>query len=125
LNGRQGACRPHQYEPGKRSTGRFRWIEHCDSGSWRPAWRRVSTNEFWQRIVQAEAETPSALVTRFAERLNLVFGPAFVGGSVCLGPATGRIAGRFWHARHDNAQSTEDLSSRYVRLMDPYQMPRH
>jgi hypothetical protein len=36
----------------------------------------------------------------------------------------GLLAG-YWHARHDNTQASEELSARYVRLMDPYQMPRH
>ena len=79
----------------------------------------------WQRIALLEANPRLGVWSRCRAWLNAAFarpvtGVAYV--SVLL--LAGLLAG-YWHARHDNAQISDQLSSRYVRSMDPYQMPHH
>jgi hypothetical protein len=94
-------------------------------------WRQTASlaprfNErVWQRIARAEAARPAGWWARGVLWVNLALSrPSLAAVYVSALLLTGLLAG-YWHARHDNAQAVEELSSRYVRLMDPYQMPRH
>jgi hypothetical protein len=94
---------------------------------WRPSVSLAPrfNERVWQRIVRQEAEIPAALWLRCAQWLNGVFArPSLAVTYVSTLLLAGLLAG-YWHARHDNTQASEELSARYVRLMDPYQMPRH
>jgi hypothetical protein len=78
----------------------------------------------WQRIKRAEA-TPK---TPFWERLfaaiqaalaRPAFATAYVGVFLFAGVGAG-----YWQAENRSAQVKLDLQARYVRTVDPYQMPR-
>jgi hypothetical protein len=79
----------------------------------------------WQRIAREEAQTPATLWAQLTSWVSQALArPSLAVAYLALLMLSGLLAG-YWHARHDNAQAAEELSTRYVRLIDPYQMPRH
>jgi len=79
----------------------------------------------WHRIEREEVDARTSLWAQWMGWINV----ALTQRSLALAYLSvlilaGLLAG-YWHARHDNAQTSEELSSRYVRLMDPYQGQKH
>jgi di/tricarboxylate transporter len=79
----------------------------------------------WQKIAREEAHAPATLWARITGWVSQALArPSLAIAYLSMLLLSGLLAG-YWHARLDNAQAAEDLSARYVRLIDPYQMPRH
>lgn len=79
--------------------------------------------QVWERISRAEMPAANPLLL-----LRAWVAQAFTRTSFAVGYATlllllGLFAG-FWQAHASSARTTQALSSRYVQMMDPYQMPR-
>ncbi len=82
--------------------------------------------QVWRRIEQAEAR-PMISVTLWTVWTNWIAAvlprPALATAYLTVLLATGATVG--WaQARHVTEQVRDDLSARYVRLVDPYQSPR-
>ena len=77
----------------------------------------------WHRIEQAETWDPAwkILLTRLAAGLAR---PALATSYLAVLLLAGLLAG-YWQARAATAHAAEQLSARYVQLVDPYQMPHH
>ena len=78
----------------------------------------------WQRIARQEAPEPGRLWSGLFAWLSVSMArPSFAGAYLAVLLIAGLAAG-YWQARVDNAQTAERLGERYVRMMDPYRMPR-
>ncbi len=78
----------------------------------------------WQRIARQEAPEPARLWSGLVAWLSQAMArPSLAAAYVAVLLMAGLTAG-YWHARVDNAQTAEQLGERYVRMMDPYRMPR-
>ena len=79
----------------------------------------------WQRI-ERRASQPSVSVwtQMFNQIAAAVARPRFAVSYVTLLLAAGLLTG-FWQAQLAKARAAENLSARYVQMLDPYQMPRN
>jgi hypothetical protein len=82
--------------------------------------------QVWRRIEQAEAQ-PTISVTLWTVWTNWIAAvlprPALATAYLAVLLATGATVG--WaQARQVTGRVSDDLSARYVRLVDPYQSPR-
>ena len=77
----------------------------------------------WKQIERSENQESlwTLALRRIAEALAR---PSLATGYVAFLLLMGAGAG-YWQARSANAQADESLSARYVRMVDPYQMPGH
>ena len=81
----------------------------------------------WQKIQQAESSAnpmTTTLWSAFAAWLSSVlprpaFATAYVMALLCVGAGTG-----IWQARSQSTRSHDELGTRYVQTVDPYQKPR-
>jgi hypothetical protein len=81
--------------------------------------------QVWQRITREEARGPLAAWQQVAGWISQALArPSLAVGYVTLLLFLGLVAG-YWQARAENERSLEDLSSRYVQMIDPYQPSRH
>jgi hypothetical protein len=81
--------------------------------------------QVWQRITREEARAPLAVWQQVAGWISQALArPSLAVGYVTLLLFLGLVAG-YWQARAENERSLEDLSSRYVQMIDPYQPSRH
>ncbi len=82
--------------------------------------------QVWKRVAAAEAAiaetSPWKAARLWLEQLTLkpVFAATYAIALVVLG-----IAGGAWHAQLSDEQEARSMSTRYVQMVDPYQMPRH
>jgi hypothetical protein len=78
----------------------------------------------WQRIARRETRQPagwwSLLSTQLAQAMAR---PVLATSYIAVLLAAGLLAG-YWQGRVANAHASEQLSARYVQVMDPYQMPQ-
>jgi len=78
----------------------------------------------WRRIERAQAPVSSPLLLAMAHWIGTMLPrPAFAISYIIVLLAGGATFG--WaHARQETTQIKDDLSQRYVRVLDPYQTPR-
>jgi hypothetical protein len=77
----------------------------------------------WQRLTRQEAQAPVGVWVRLSDCLSRAMSrPALATSYLTVLLLTGLVAG-YWHARLDNARASAELGTRYVQMMDPYQMP--
>jgi hypothetical protein len=80
--------------------------------------------QVWQRIARAELPTAhplSLLRTWLAETFTRrAFAVSYASVLLLVGLFTG-----LWQGHANSARVSQTLSTRYVQMMDPYQMPRH
>jgi hypothetical protein len=79
----------------------------------------------WQRIERSESRVGIGFWRVVAARLESAFArpslaTAYIAVLLFAGVATG-----YWHAGDRTAQANSALRARYVRMVDPYQMPRN
>ena len=80
--------------------------------------------QVWQRIARAE-ETAATPWILFRNWMAQAFArPAMAVSYVTVLLLAGLIAGS-WQARASSERAGATLGSRYVQMVDPYQMPRH
>ncbi len=78
----------------------------------------------WQRVARAEAERQWPWWLNWVSWVNLALArPAMAGAYVAMLLMAGLLAG-YWHAQVDNRHAFRQLETRYVQMLDPYQMPR-
>ena len=79
----------------------------------------------WKRIEQRETQPT---VGAWAQLLNQIAAslakPRLAVSYVTILLAAGLLVG-FWQGQLAKARAAENLSARYVQLLDPYQMPRN
>ena len=81
--------------------------------------------QVWQRIARHEAQAPEALWTLVAAWIGRFMArPSLAVSYVTLLLLAGVVAG-YWHARADAARMSQELGTRYVQILDPYQGPHH
>jgi len=80
--------------------------------------------QVWQRI--ASEEIPAISPMQFLRNwfAQLALRPAFATVYATLLLLIGLTAG-WWQGRANSERVSESLGSRYVQMVDPYQMPRH
>jgi len=79
----------------------------------------------WQRIDLASAKPQAGLWRQVGDRLQQLFATPRLAASYCLVlVAAGLVAGQ-WQARVASSRYTDELGSRYVQMMDPYQSTHH
>jgi hypothetical protein len=79
----------------------------------------------WQRIAREGTEPPLNPWSAFAAWMSQALArPALAVSYVTVLLLVGLAAG-YWHAQQESAHGVEQLGARYVRMMDPYQMPGH
>jgi len=79
----------------------------------------------WQRIAREESPALAGFWTQLAHWIGSALArPSLAAGYVALLLAAGLLAG-YCQARAEKAHALETLSSRYVQMVDPYQVPRH
>jgi hypothetical protein len=77
--------------------------------------------QVWRRIELAEAQAPEELWSRFATWFGQALArPRMAAGYVTVLLLAGLLAG-YWQARVEKTRTIESLSSRYVKMIDPYQ----
>jgi|SRR3954465_2168680 hypothetical protein len=77
--------------------------------------------QVWQSIARKEAEAPEAIWTTFANWVaHSIAKPSLAVSYVTLLLLAGLFAG-YLHARADSARVSEELGTRYVQMLDPYQ----
>ena len=75
----------------------------------------------WQRIAREEAQTSVSPWTLFSNWLSqLLARPSMAVSYLVLLLFTGLLAG-YWQAHVEQTHTLEQLGSRYVQMMDPYQ----
>ena len=78
----------------------------------------------WQRIERRETQPAAGLwVPLLREIAAALARPRLAVSYVTVLLAAGLLAGR-WQARATNERVAQDLSARYVQMLDPYQTPR-
>jgi hypothetical protein len=78
----------------------------------------------WQRIERSEAQQAQPIWGRLMRSIAAGLGrPSLDVSYVSVLLLTGIIAG-YWQARVENNHMLQELSSRYVRMVDPYQTRR-
>lgn len=78
----------------------------------------------WQRIERRETlSATSAWMLWFNHIAAALARPRLAVSYVTALLSVGLLAG-FWQAQLAKARATENLSARYVQMLDPYQMPR-
>ena len=81
--------------------------------------------QVWERIARAETRVPEAPWTLLGRWIGgLMARPSLAVSYITLLVLTGLVAG-YWHARSDTARMSEELGTRYVQMLDPYQGPHH
>ncbi len=81
--------------------------------------------QVWQRIARQETQLRVKWWSNLSSWLNRVMArPTLAASYITVLLAAGLLAG-YWQARVANAHVSEQLSTRYVQLLDPYQMPGH
>ena len=76
----------------------------------------------WQRIAREEAQASANLWTLFSSWLGQFLArPSMAVSYLLLLLFTGLLAG-YWQARVEQTHALEELGSRYVQMMDPYQV---
>lgn len=79
----------------------------------------------WRRVAQAETQAGASPWIAWFSWLNQVLSrPAAAAGYVAVLILAGLLAG-YWHAQVENQHALRQLETRYVQMLDPYQMPRH
>jgi hypothetical protein len=79
----------------------------------------------WRRIDQAAAEPQPGLWRQLSQRLQQTLAtPRLATSYLLVLLAAGLLAGH-WQARVTSSRYADELGSRYVQMMDPYQSPRH
>lgn len=80
----------------------------------------------WNRIASSEADavfvTPLTALRLWLRQMALK--PAFAVSYAAILLGLG-IAGGFWQSQVTAQRDAEAMSTRYVQMIDPYQMPRH
>src|SRR5258707_546404 len=75
----------------------------------------------WQRIARAEDSAPASLWNLLANRISSAFArPSMAASYLALLLLSGLLAG-YWQARVERSHAFEQLGSRYVQRLDPYQ----
>jgi hypothetical protein len=75
----------------------------------------------WQRIAREQAPAPVSLWSELMARLGAaMLRPSLAVSYVTVLLAGGLLAG-YWHARVDNARASQQLESRYVRMVAAYE----
>jgi hypothetical protein len=78
----------------------------------------------WQRLERRTAQSPASAWAQLVNEIGLALArPRLAVSYVTALLAVGLLAG-FWQAQSAKARAGENLSARYVQLLDPYQMPR-
>ena len=79
----------------------------------------------WQRIERCETQPAvGALAQWFNQIATALTNPRLAISYMTILLAAGLLAG-FWQAQLAKARAAENLSARYVQMLDPYQMPRN
>jgi len=79
------------------------------------------TEHVWQRIAREEAQAPASILTLLSSWLAQAFArPALAVSYVTVLLMAGLVAG-YWHAQTEKARTLENLSARYVQMLNPYQ----
>ena len=79
----------------------------------------------WQRIERREAQPAVGAWAQWLRQLAAALArPRLAVSYVATLLAVGLLAG-FWQAHLTKARAAENLSARYVQMLDPYQMARH
>lgn len=77
----------------------------------------------WHRIERSETVGPAWRI--LWDRLSAaITRPTLATSYLAVLLLTGLLAG-YWQAKVANAQAEAQLSTRYVQVIDPYQMPQH
>ena len=80
--------------------------------------------QVWNRIARAQKLKPGINWAALARWIEGEFArPALAVSYVALLLAAGLVAG-FWQAHSKTAQGDAEWRTRYVQMVDPYQMPR-
>ena len=81
--------------------------------------------QVWQRIARAQAPAPPSVWAVFSHWISTALPrPALAASYVAILLAVGGTAG--WaQGRQESARLKNALGQRYVRVLDPYQAPRH
>ena len=80
--------------------------------------------QVWQRIAREETRQPEGWWSLLSSRLGQVMArPVLATSYLAVLLAAGLLTG-YWQGRVANAHASEQLSARYVQVLDPYQMPR-
>ena len=75
----------------------------------------------WQRIAREEAKGIESVWVLARRRFaQLLVRPALAGSYLAVLLLAGLLAG-YWQARVEQARTLEQLGSRYVQMLDPYQ----
>jgi hypothetical protein len=77
----------------------------------------------WKRIAHAEAKRPSRWANFWVEIWAGLSRPSLAAVYLALLLLTGMLGG-YYHARLAESHTLEELSTRYVQMVDPYQI-RH
>jgi hypothetical protein len=78
----------------------------------------------WHRIARKEAAAPASWWVQLVNRIGQAMArPSLAVSYVTVLLAAGLAAG-YWHAQIDNARASQELGSRYVRMIDSYELPR-
>ena len=81
--------------------------------------------QVWQRIATREAQAPEALWIQITAWLaRCLARPTLAVSYVTVLLVAGLVAG-FWHARVNTTRVSEELGTRYVQTLDPYQGSHH
>jgi len=79
----------------------------------------------WSRIARKEKRLESTFWPALASWVaSAISRPVIAGAYVSVLLLAGLGAG-YWRAQTDNTRTVQELGTRYVQMMDPYQMPRH
>ena len=81
--------------------------------------------QVWQRIARRERQVSTTWFSIFIQRVGeALVKPAPAASYLSVLLALGLLAG-YRQARIANTHAAEELSARYVQMLDPYQMPHH
>jgi hypothetical protein len=81
--------------------------------------------QVWQRIARKEAEVPEALWTILANSIaGLMLRRSLALSYITVLLLVGLFAG-YMQARADSARLSDELGTRYVQMLDPYQAQHH
>lgn len=78
----------------------------------------------WQRLAREPSVGPKALWLAAVQWLSGALARPSLAVSYLAVLLAAGIAAGYWHGRADNAHMTDQLGSRYVRLMDAYETAR-